>query len=118
MLEGHIYEESYQEYPDEVSHVEDPEETFVSMLPLDEDEVLISTLPIVEDIQASDPFAHQEENMMSCNPLEDLDDTLFHDLGSEEGLEEPLDATNPFWKTKTNNYALMLHIILVTSLIN
>jgi hypothetical protein len=42
MLEGHIYEESYQEYPDEVSHVEDLDETFVSMLPLDEDEVFIS----------------------------------------------------------------------------
>jgi hypothetical protein len=72
MLEGHIYEESYQEDPDEVSHVEDPDETFVSMLPLDEDEVLISSLPFDEDIQASVPPAHQEENMMSCNPFEIL----------------------------------------------
>jgi hypothetical protein len=87
VLEGQIYEESYQEDPDEVSHVEDPDETF------DEDEVLISSLPLDEDIQASAPPAHQEENMMSCDPFEDLDDTLFHDFGSEEVLEEPLDAT-------------------------
>jgi hypothetical protein len=39
--------------------------------------------------------AHQEENMMSCDPFEDLDDTLFHDLGSEEVLEETLDMIDP-----------------------
>jgi hypothetical protein len=96
----------------EVSHVEDPYKTF------DENEVFISALPFDEYIQVYVHHGHQEENMMSCNPFEDIDDTLFHDLGSEEGLEEPLDATNPFWKTKTNNYALMLHIILVTPMIH
>jgi hypothetical protein len=30
--------------------------------------------------------SYQEENMMSCDPFEDLDDTLFHDLRSEEVL--------------------------------
>jgi hypothetical protein len=94
VLEGQIYEESYQEDPDEFSHVEDPDKTF------DEDEVLISSLPFDEDIQASVPPAHQEENMMSCDPFEDLDDTLFHDFGSEEVLEETLDATDPFEKRK------------------
>jgi len=49
----------------------------------DEDKVLIYALPFDEDIQASVPPAHQEENMMSCNPLEDLDDTLSHDLESK-----------------------------------
>jgi len=94
VLEGHIYEESYQEDPDELSHVEEMDETF------DEDEVLIYALPFVEDIQASVPFAHQEENMMSCNPFQDLYDTLFHDFGSEEVLEEPLDVT--YFLEKTN----------------
>jgi hypothetical protein len=34
--------------------------------------------------------------MMSCNPFKDIDDTLFHDFGRKEVLEEPLDVTNPF----------------------
>jgi hypothetical protein len=101
-LEGKIYEESYQEYPDEVSHVEDLDETF------DEDEVLISSLPFDEDIQASVPPAHQEENMMSCDPFEDLDDTLFHDFGSEEVLEDPLDVTGPFEEKKTKHFVLRI----------
>jgi hypothetical protein len=83
-------EEKLEEDPDEVSHVEDLDKTF------DEDEVLISALPLDEDIQASAPPAHQEENMMSCDPFEDINDTLFHDFGSEEVLEDPLDATDPF----------------------
>ena len=32
--------------------------------------------------------------MISDNPFEDLDDALFCDFGSEELLEEPLDATD------------------------
>jgi hypothetical protein len=48
-----------------------------------EDEVLVSNLSFYEDIQASVPPVHQEENMMSCNPLEDLDDTSFHYFVSE-----------------------------------
>jgi hypothetical protein len=28
--------------------------------------------------------SHQEENTVSCDPFEGLDDTLFHDLESEE----------------------------------
>jgi hypothetical protein len=98
MLEGQIYEEIHQEDPDD----EDPDETF------DEDEVLISSLPFDEDIQAFVPPAHQEENMMSCNPFEDLDDTLFHDFGNEEVLEEPLDAIDPFWKRKTKHSVLRI----------
>jgi hypothetical protein len=101
-LEGRIYEESYQEDPDEFSDVEYPDETF------DEDEVLISALPFDEDIQASILPAHQEENMMSCNPFEDLDDTLFHDFGTEEVLEEPLDATGPFGENQTKRSILRI----------
>jgi hypothetical protein len=38
--------------------------------------------------------------MMSCNPFEDLDVTLFHDFGSEEELEDPLDVTDLSQKGK------------------
>jgi hypothetical protein len=79
---------------DEYSHAKDIDETSK------EDEVLVSTLPFDEDIQASVPLAHQEENMMSHNPLEKLDDALFHDFGSEEVLEEPSDTIDPFEKRK------------------
>jgi hypothetical protein len=67
----------------------------MSILLLNEDKVLVSSLPFDEDIQASFPHAHQEENMMNCDPFEDLDDALFHDFGSKEVLEDPLDTTNP-----------------------
>jgi hypothetical protein len=46
--------------------------------------------------------------MFSCNPFEYIDDTLFHDLGSEEALEEPLDEIDIFWKTQTNHFALRI----------
>jgi hypothetical protein len=49
-----------EEDPDE----EDPDETY------NEDEVY--ALPLDEDIQTSAPPAHQEENMMSYNPLRNL----------------------------------------------
>jgi hypothetical protein len=81
-FEEHIYKE---EYPDEFSHAQTPDKTF------DQNKVFIPALPLNEDIQASIPPSHQEENMMSCEPFEDLDDTLFHDLGREEALEETLD---------------------------
>jgi hypothetical protein len=80
VIEGKIYEESYQEDLNEFSHVEDLNKS------VDEDEVLISSLPLDEDIQASTPRAHQEENMMSRDPFKDLDDALFHDFGNEEVL--------------------------------
>jgi hypothetical protein len=79
-IEEEMLEESYQEDLDEVYHVVDLDETF------DEDEVLISSLPLDEDIQASSSPAHQEENMMSYNPFENFDDALFHDYGNEENL--------------------------------
>jgi hypothetical protein len=81
---------------------EDPDEAF------DEEEVVISTLPFDEDIWAFVPPAQQEENMMSCNPFEDLDDTLFHDFGNEEVLEEPLDATNLSEKGHIKHFALRI----------
>jgi hypothetical protein len=55
--------------------------------------VLISTLPFDEDIQNFVPPSHQEENMISDNHFEYLDDALFCNFGSEKLLEEPLDAT-------------------------
>jgi hypothetical protein len=71
--------------------------------------VFISSLPLDEDIHASAPPTHQEENMMICDPFEDLDDALFHDFGSKEVLEEPLDATCPFEKRKTKHYVLRIN---------
>jgi hypothetical protein len=46
--------------------------------------------------------------MMSCNPFEDLDDTLFYDFGSEEVLEDPLDATNISKKRHMKHSALRI----------
>ena len=93
-------EEKIEEVPDQVSHVEDPDKTF--------DEVLVSTLPHDEDIEPSNPHARQEENMMSCDPFEGLNDTLLHDFGSEEILEDPLDATDPLERRQTKHYILRI----------
>jgi hypothetical protein len=87
MLEEHAYEEIFQEDHDEAYHVEDSEEAF------NEDEVLSLNDPN-EDIQAIIPPTHQEKNTMSYDPFKDLDDGLFHDLGSEGALEEPLDTVD------------------------
>jgi hypothetical protein len=58
----------------------------VTFSPLsDEDEV----------IQASIPPTHEEENVVSCTPFQVFDVASFHDLESEEVLEEPLDALDP-----------------------
>jgi hypothetical protein len=83
VLEEHTHENKLEEYSDEENMVE----TF------DEEEILISTLPFDEDIHAFVPPTHQEENMISDNPFEYINDTLFYEFGSEELLEEPLDAT-------------------------
>jgi hypothetical protein len=64
--------------------------------------------PFDEDIWASFPHPRQEENMMSCIPFEDLDDTLFHDFVNEEVLEDPLDATNYFEKRRTKRSVLRI----------
>jgi hypothetical protein len=55
----------------------------------------VSAFPLDEDIQSSVPLAHQEENMVSYNPFENFDDTLFHDFESKELIEEPLKAIDP-----------------------
>ena len=80
----------------------------------DEDEVFISSLPIDENIHAFTPPAHQEENMMSRDPFEELDDALFHDSGSEEVLEEPSDTTYPFKKGQTKHFAVRIkpHVMM------
>jgi hypothetical protein len=46
--------------------------------------------------------------MISDNPFENLDDALFCDFGSEELLEEPLDATNLFEKEHMKHSALKI----------
>jgi hypothetical protein len=69
----------------------------------DEDEVL---QPFV-------PHAHQEENMMSCDPFKNIDDTLFHEFGSEKVLEEPLDAIDPFEKRKTSHSLLKIYPLVM-----
>jgi hypothetical protein len=89
VLEGHTYEESYQEDIDDVSRARNPDKTF------DEDNVLIPDLPLDEDIQAIVSPTDQEENIVSGDPFEYLDNILFHDLGSEEVLEEKLDMIDP-----------------------
>jgi hypothetical protein len=55
VLEEQTYEESYQEDPDELLHVEDPYDTF------DEDEALISTLPLDEYVHLSTPPTHKDK---------------------------------------------------------
>ena len=80
VLEERAYEESFQEDPDEAYHVEDFEALF------NEDEVLSLNDPD-EEIQTTIPPTHQEENTMSYDPFEDLDDNLFHDPGSEEASD-------------------------------
>jgi hypothetical protein len=42
---------------------------------------------LVEAAPTSTSPAHQEENMMSYNPFEKLDDALFHDFGNEENTK-------------------------------
>jgi hypothetical protein len=91
-----MIEESYQEYLDEFYHIVDPDETF------DEDKVLIYAIPLDEDIKAYAYPAHQEENMMSCDPFEKLDDVIFHESRSEEALEDPSNMTYPFKKGQKN----------------
>jgi hypothetical protein len=98
VLEEHTHEKNLEEYPDD----ENLDETF------DEEEVFISTLSFDEHIQGFAPAAHQEENMISDNPFQDLDDNLFYDFGSEELLEEPLDATDPSKKGHMKHYALRI----------
>jgi hypothetical protein len=79
-------EEKVEENPDE----EDPDARF--------DKV----------IQTFVPPTHQEENIISDNPFEYLDDTLLCDFRSEEVLEEPLDATNIFEKGHMKHSALRI----------
>jgi hypothetical protein len=71
--------------------------------------VLTPSLPFDEDIHAFFPPAHQEENMMNCNPFEDIDDNLFHEFGSKEVLEDPLDVTNPFERRKIKHSVLRIN---------
>jgi hypothetical protein len=88
---------------DEIQHPD--EETLVSFLPLDKDDIIqacsphayedeVSSLPLDEDVQTSAPPAHQEENMMSYNPFENFDDALFHDCGNEENFQKDLDEVS------------------------
>jgi hypothetical protein len=52
--------------------------------------------------------SHQEENTMSCDPFEDLDDALFHDLETEEVSEETLYMIDPLEEKQAKNYALRI----------
>jgi hypothetical protein len=98
--EEHELPREYVERFNDLIHEED----------LREDEVFVSSLPFDEDIHASIPLAHQEENMISYNPFEKFDDTLFHDLGNEEVLEEPLDATDPFCNDVIEDIDDFIHV--------
>jgi hypothetical protein len=72
-LKEQVHNESYQEEEDPC-----------------EDEALVFSLPFDEDIQSFVPLVHQKGNMESYNPFENFDDTLFHDFGNEEVLEEEI----------------------------
>jgi hypothetical protein len=39
---------------------------------------------LLDSILTSSSLAHQEKNVMSYNPFENIDDALFHDCGNEE----------------------------------
>jgi hypothetical protein len=81
----HIHEERLEGDLDE----EDPDEIY------DEEEVF--SLPIDEDIQTFVSPAHQEENMMTCNPFENFDYALFHVFGNKEKCQKDLDEVlSPF----------------------
>jgi hypothetical protein len=56
-----------------------------------------------EVIQAPIPSAHEEENEVSYTPFQVFDVASFHDLESEEVLEEPLDALHPSCYNKCAN---------------
>jgi hypothetical protein len=49
---------------------------------------------LMRNIQTSDSPTHQEENMMSYNPFENFDDSLFHDCGNEENYQKDLDEVS------------------------
>jgi hypothetical protein len=49
--------------------------------------------------------------MMSCNPFEDIDDTLFRDFESENVLEEPLDEINIFEKMNIKHSTLKIKLV-------
>jgi hypothetical protein len=57
--------------------------------------------------------SHQEENTMSCDPFEDLDDTLFHILEGEEVSEETLDMKDPLEEKQAKNYALRIKPLMM-----
>jgi hypothetical protein len=57
VLEEETYEESDQEYIDEFSHVEDPDDTF-------DDEALEYALPPDDGIHATTPPAHENKEMV------------------------------------------------------
>ena len=57
---------------------------------------VLNALPFDEVIQAIDAPAQQEVNTVSYFPFQAFDDSLFYDLESEELLEDPLDALNPW----------------------
>jgi hypothetical protein len=60
---------------------------------MDDDDSLWSivfSIPFDEYIQSYVPLVNKKENMASYNPFENFDDTLFHDFGNEEVLEEDI----------------------------
>ena len=50
---------------------------------------------------------------MICDLFQYINDTLFHDFGSEEVLEEPLDVTNPFEKRQTKHFVLRIKPVMM-----
>ena len=48
--------------------------------------------------------------MVSYNPFENFDDTIFHDFGSEQVPEEPLDQTDPLCNNVIENIDDFIHV--------
>jgi hypothetical protein len=85
--------EPVEEHFDEAHHVEDPNH---EEAPHEDKTSVFSPLSNEDEvIQASIPPAHEEENVVSYTPFQVFDVASFHDLESEEVLEEPLDALDP-----------------------
>jgi hypothetical protein len=86
-------ESSDEKHFDETFHVEN----VIHIEAPHEDETLVFSPLSNEDevIQASIPHAHEEEKVVSFTPFQVFDVASFHDLETQEVLEESLDALNP-----------------------
>jgi hypothetical protein len=60
-----------------------------------EDETMMHAISFNKDTQVLKAPAQEETNTVSYLPFQNFDDSLLYDLGSEEEMDEPLNALNP-----------------------